>query len=134
MAEPPKIYTPRPSPSPDSTGEGAPPVRETASASPEPAPINVQPPAQGAGGAKEYRQLEPGQQYVPAPKPPTLIEILPAEYQTTRPPLIYRLSTVSDPSRPDGRIAESRTYRAKAFSCGFFYKPISRCLVEWEDE
>lgn len=82
---------------------------------------------------KEYRQIEEGVQYVPAPKPPTLLEILPAEYQTTRPPLLYRLSTVSEPARPDGRIAESRTYRARAFSCGFFYKPISRCLVDWED-
>lgn len=71
--------------------------------------------------------------YVPARKPPTLIELLPAEYQTTNPPLLYRMSTVSEASRPDGRIGESRTYRAHAFSCALFYKPISRCLVGWEE-
>lgn len=94
---------------------------------PRPTPM---PPGKG----KEYRELEAGVQYVPAPKPPTLIEILPAEYQTTRPPLLYRLSTVLEPSQPEGRIAESRVYRARAFSCGLFYKPISRCLVDWEDK
>jgi len=130
MAQPTKIYTPQPPPSQSKTGEGAPPTQEAAP------PTIAQAEDQAemrADEVKEYRQLEGAAQYVPAPKPPTLIEILPAEYQTTRPPLLYRLSTVSEPSRPDGRIAESRTYRAKAFSCGVFYKPISRCLVEWEE-
>jgi hypothetical protein len=126
MAPSTKTYTRKPSPTQSTTGEGASPAQEKTS------------PAEGqaatpAAEVKEYRQIEGGAQYVPAPKPPTLIEILPAEYQTTRPPLLYRLSTVSEPSKPDGRIAQSRTYRAKAFSCGVFYKPISRCLVEWED-
>jgi hypothetical protein len=143
MAQPPKTYTLKPSPSPASTGEGAPAAQETVTPSSDPAPTFVQPGASApAGGqaatpaarSKEYRQIEEATQYVPAPKPPTLLEILPAEYQTTHPPLIYRLSTVSDPARPDGRIAESRTYRAKTFSCGSFYKPISRTLVEWEDQ
>lgn len=87
-----------------------------------------------ADAMNDYRQVTAGTQYVPAPKPPTLVEILPAEYQTTNPPLIYRLSTVDEPSRPEGRIAVSRTYRAKAFSCGIFYKPISRFLVEWKEQ
>lgn len=146
MAQSTKIYTPKSPPSQSRTGEGAPPAPETtppasnaastigqASAD---AGANAQAESQAATPAasvKGYREIEEGAQYVPAPKPPTLIEILPAEYQTTRPPLLYRLSTVSEPSQPDGRIAQSRTYRAKAFSCGVFYKPISRCLVEWED-
>jgi hypothetical protein len=109
-------YTSRPSPSPATVAEPTP------VAAPTPAP-----------NAKQYQQLEEGTQWVPAPKPPTLLEILPAEYATTRPPLLYRLSSVSEPTLPDGRIGESRTYRAKAFSCGYFYKPISRCMVGWED-
>lgn len=141
-----KTYTRKSSPSQSTTGEGASPAQETTSPASKAAPAigqasadagaNAQAEGQAAMPAaevKEYRQIEEGAQYVPAPKPPTLIEILPAEYQTTRPPLLYRLSTVSEPSRPDGRIGESRTYRAKAFSCGFFYKPISRVLVDWED-
>jgi len=105
---------------------------------PEPTPAPKPTPAPGpvvspADGGKQYQQLDEGVQYVPAPKPPTLLEILPEEYATTRPPLLYRLSTVSEPSRPEGRISESRTYRAKAFSCGLFYKPISRVMVDWEE-
>jgi hypothetical protein len=140
-----KTYTWKPSPSPSTADEGAPPPPEIPPP-PAAAPVIVQATA-GADASpqteaqapmpavrvKEYRPIDPGVQWVPAPKPPTLLEILPAEYETTRPPLLYRLSTVSEPGRPDGRIAESRTYRARAFSCGFFYKPISRCLVEWEE-
>lgn len=81
----------------------------------------------------EYKELTGGIQYVPAPQPPTLLEILPAQYSSTRPPLLYRLAKVSEPARPDGRIAKSRTYRAQAFSAGVFYKPVSRCVVEWEE-
>ena len=99
---------------------------------PKPAPAPG-PPVTAAAGGKEYREVEEGAQWTPAPKPPTLTEILPAEYATTRPPLLYRLAKVSEPTKPDGRIAESKTYRAKAFSCGVFYKPISRILVDWED-
>jgi len=87
-----------------------------------------------AAEPKEYAPLAEGAQYVEAAAPKTLVEILPAQYASTRPPLIYRLSKVSEPSRAEGRIAESRVYRAKAFSCGFFYKPISRCVVDWEDK
>ena len=128
MAQPPKTYTQQSPPSQDKTVESAPPVQETT-----PQAQAESQAAMPASNVKGYQQIEEGAQYVPAPKPPTLVEILPAEYQTTRPPLMYRLSTVSEPARPDGRIAESRTYRAKAFSCGVFYKPISRCLVEWEE-
>lgn len=126
-----KTYTEQPSPPQSTTGECAPPAQQT---TPEASSATPAPSAVPVAGGNEYRELEPGVQYVPAPKPPTLVEILPAEYQTTRPPLLYRLATVSEPSRPDGRIAESRTYRAKAFSCGIFYKPISRCLVDWEEQ
>jgi hypothetical protein len=68
-----------------------------------------------------------------AESPLTFVEVLPPLYEDTRPPLIYRLAKVSEPSRGEGRIAESRVYRAKAFSCGSFYKLISRCVVDWED-
>jgi hypothetical protein len=132
MPQPTKTYTRKPSPSENKAGEGAPPVQETTLPEPKAAPT-IQQAERQAANVKEYRQVEEGTQYVPAPKPPTLIEILPAEYQTTRPPLLYRLATVSEPARPDGRIAQSQTYRAKAFSCGVFYKPISRLLVDWED-
>jgi hypothetical protein len=107
-----KTYTPKPSPQQETTSPAVVP----------------------AANAKQYRQIDEGAQWVPAPKPPSLVEILPEEYQTTRPPLIYRLSKVSEPGHPEGRIAESRVYRAKAFSVGMFYKPISRTLVDWEDE
>ena len=102
---------------------------------PQSSPQETTPPVvKPAADSKEYRQIDAGAQWVPAPKPPSLVEILPAEYETTRPPLIYRLSTVSEPGHAEGRIAQSRTYRAQAFSVGMFYKPISRCLVDWEDE
>jgi hypothetical protein len=120
-----KIYVPAdPPPESNEAGGAAPPAEEST-------PV----PEQAAAAAEpvEYRQLSEGIQYVPAAEPPTLVEILPAQYQNTRPPLIYRLAKVSEPARPDGRIAESKTYHAKAFSCGFFYKPISRCLIEWEE-
>lgn len=103
---------------------------------PSPASQDAQPepqPAMPADGGQEYREIAGGAQYVPAPKPPTLVELLPAEYQTTNPPLLYRMASVSDPTRPDGRIGESKVYRAHAFSCALFYKPISRCLVAWEE-
>jgi hypothetical protein len=132
-----KIYTPQSLPSQSTTGEGAPPAPETTppvsqapSATAQAEGLTVMPAAQ----SKEYRQIAEAAQWVPAPKPPTLLEILPAEYETTRPPLLYRLSTVSEPGRPQGRIAESRTYRAKAFSCGMYYKAISRVLGDWEDK
>ncbi len=151
MARTTKTYTRKSPPSQIRIGEdassGSSTAQETTLAASNAAPIvpqanadagaNVQAEGRAAMPAarlKEYRQIEEGVQYVPAAKPPTLIEILPAEYQTTRPPLLYRLSTVSEPSRTDGRIGESRTYRARAFSCGVFYKPISRCLVDWEDK
>ncbi|HEX6096548.1 MAG TPA: hypothetical protein VF432_09510 [Thermoanaerobaculia bacterium] len=89
--------------------------------------------APAASAEPQYRELTAGAQYVPAPQPPTLLEILPEQYSSTRPPLLYRLAKASEPARPDGRIAQSRTYRAKAFSSGVFYKPVSRCLVEWEE-
>lgn len=131
-----KTYVPAAPPSPGKEEPAAPPQPEKALSAPvaETVPPPARHVAEPADAVKEYREITEGAQYVPAPKPPTLLEILPAEYQTTNPPLIYRLSTVDDPSRPDGRIATSRTYRAKAFSCGFFYKPISRFLVEWDDK
>ena len=95
--------------------------------------VQVERVAPGTSAEPEYKELTGGIQYVPAPQPPTLLEILPAQYSSTRPPLLYRLSRVSEPARPDGRIAQSRTYRAKAFSSGMFYKPVSRCIVEWEE-
>lgn len=122
-----KIYVPA-DPTPQSTEAGEAPSPTTEETTPAP-----EAEAGAAAEPVEYRQLTEGTQYVPAAEPPTLVEILPAQYQNTRPPLIYRLAKVSEPARPDGRIAESRTYHAKAFSCGFFYKPISRCLIEWEE-
>lgn len=95
--------------------------------------VQAEPAAPEASAAPEYKELEGGTQYVPAPKPPTLVEILPAQYSSTRPPLLYRKAKASEPARPDGRIAQSRTYRAKAFSAGVFYKPVTRLLVEWEE-
>ena len=106
----------------------------------DPGPEEVAPAAEvehvnpEASAAPEYKELTGGIQYLPAPEPPTLLEILPAQYSSTRPPLLYRLSKVSEPARPDGRIARSRTYRAQAFSSGVFYKPVSRCVVEWEEQ
>lgn len=132
-----KIYTPQPLPSQSTTGESAPPAQKTPPPVPQATSATAQaegPTVMPAAQSKEYRQIDEGVQWVPAPKPPTLLEILPTEYETTRPPLLYRLSTVSEPGRPQGRIAESRTYRAKAFSCGMYYKPISRVLVDWEDK
>ncbi len=130
-------------PSQDNPGQAVPSGPEEASPVPpvHAAVTQVSPSAGASGQAgydpaaepKEYRQLTDGAQYLPAEQPPTLLEILPAQYKATRPPVLYRLSKVSEPSRPEGRIAESRTYRAKAFSCGMFYKPVSRCLVDWEE-
>lgn len=65
--------------------------------------------------------------------PPRMLEVLPRKFMETRPPLMYRLINESDATKTYARIAKSRIYRANAFSCGFFYKPISRCLIEWED-
>jgi hypothetical protein len=62
-----------------------------------------------------------------------MIDALPPQYTEVKPPLMYRLVKAEESGRAFGRIAESRTYRAKAFSCGFFYKPLSRCFVEWEE-
>lgn len=118
MAESMKTYLPQPDP----------PGPEKASPA-----VPVETVAPKAEAAPEYREVTGGAQYVPAPPPPTLLEILPAQYSSTRPPLLYRLAKVSEPARPDGRIAQSRIYRAKAFSSGVFYKPVSRCLVEWEE-
>jgi hypothetical protein len=124
MAESMKTYVP------------AVPPRRTQPGTPqggEPQGVAPRPEETSPAEPREYRPIAEGTQYVPAAKPPTLVEILPAQYQSTRPPLIYRLAKVSEPGQSEGRIAESRTYRAKAFSCNFFYKPISRCLVEWEE-
>jgi hypothetical protein len=142
MAESMKTYVPAVPPSQQANNdrrvppppEAAPPA-SVADATVQQPPITViaNVPARRDHEPTEYRHLEAGAQYLPAEKPRTFLEILPAQYETTRPPLIYRLSTVSEPSRPYGRIAQSRIYRAKAFSCLFFYKPISRCLVDWED-
>lgn len=127
MAQSKKTYVPAvPAPS---SPPPEPPAPTTAVQ--QPAAQRVDEPGEAVKG---YRQTTESAQYVPAPPPAKLIEILPAEYQTTNPPLIYRLSKVDEPSRPEGRIAVSRTYRAKAFSCGVFYKPISRFLIEWKDE
>lgn len=65
--------------------------------------------------------------------PSRMLEALPERYLETRPPLMYRLVKESKVTRSYSRIAQSRDYRAKAFSCALFYKPISRCLVEWEE-
>lgn len=70
----------------------------------------------------------------PEPPRPRMQEVLPAQYLETRPPLMYRLVKESEATRTYARIAKSRIYRANAFSCTFFYKPISRCLIEWEEE
>jgi hypothetical protein len=109
-------------------------VQQTGAHTKEAAPaVPVERVAPGGSAEPEYKELTGGVQYVPAPEPPTLLEILPAQYSSTRPPLLYRLAKVSEPARPDGRIAQSRTYRAKAFSTGVFYKPVTRCVVEWEE-
>ena len=109
-------------------------VQQTDAHPEEAAPaVQVERVAPGAPAEPEYKELTGGIQYVPAPEPPTLMEILPAQYSSTRPPLLYRLAKVSEPAQPDGRIAQSRTYRAKAFSAGMFYKPVTRCVVEWEE-
>jgi hypothetical protein len=67
------------------------------------------------------------------PQLPRMLEALPPRYTETRPPLMYRLIKEAAPTRSTARIAKSWVYRANAFSCTFFYKPISRTLIEWED-
>jgi hypothetical protein len=79
----------------------------------------------GDGGAR------PGTWRQAPATPRRLLEVLPAAFADTRPPLLYRMVKEAEQGHAPARIARSATYHANAFSCGFFYKAISRC-IQWE--
>jgi hypothetical protein len=59
---------------------------------------------------------------------PLMLDVLPETYVEARPPLIYRIVREAERSPAPARISKSLEYRAHAFSCAFYHKPISRCI------
>jgi len=97
----------------------------------KPAAGTSEPSRPAPGPVTVYRPRHAPQSPGGEPSRPRMIRELPAKYVESRPSLIYYMVRESEPSQAVARIGQSRTYRAKAFSCGFFYKPVSRYLVEW---